>query len=92
MKATIESTKVIANIHINGTIVPARCWRGVTEGGTTFVAYVTRIMVPESSGIGPAFPKQDMADFDRELKETPGTELTVGGYALQGPIDLRLII
>lgn len=90
MKLTIESTKEIATI--NGK-VPARLWKGRTESGVECILFVTRILVPVHSGIGPAFSKpQDQAEFERELKEDPQAELIIGGYELRGPIDIRLII
>lgn len=43
MKATIESTGTIADV--NG--IPARVWNGRTEGGVEFLAFITRVAVPE---------------------------------------------
>ena len=88
MKITIESTAEIADV--NG--VPARVWKGRSAGGVECLLFVTRIAVPERSGIGPEFGPQDTAEFDRELREEAHTELMTGGYELRGPISLRLII
>ena len=57
MKATLESTSKI--VSVNG--VPARIWEGKTEKGTRFMAFITRVAVPEGL---------DQAEFTTELKET----------------------
>jgi hypothetical protein len=88
MRISIESTDEIADV--NG--IPARVWRGVTYGGVECLLFVTRVAVPERTGFGPEYRTQDFSEFERELKETPHTELVAGGYQIAGPISLRLIL
>ena len=85
MKANIESTDQIADV--NG--VPARIWRGRTANGVEFLAFITRLAVPTQVGIG--IGKQDLSEFERELRDTPATELIAGGYELRGPISLQFL-
>ncbi len=62
MKAQIENTSSIVDLHIAGTPVRARIWRGVTEKGIEFEMAVVRVAVPA---------KGDCSEFEKELLETP---------------------
>lgn len=57
MKATMVATDVITSI--DG--VPCRIWKGETEGGVPFVAFIHRVAVDHG---------EDTAQFERELVET----------------------
>lgn len=78
MKATIESTDQIADV--NG--LPARVWNGRTENGVEFLAFITRLAVPEG---------QDCTQFEGELRKEPHTKVVSSGLPA-GPIDLRLVL
>lgn len=60
MKVSLESTTKIVEVEINGQIVPARIWEGVTGSGVRVHAYVTRIAVD---------PDADVRQFEAELRE-----------------------
>ena len=79
MKITIENTNQIVELIANGTSIPARLWKGETEGGIEVNVLVTRIGVDAS---------EDQAAFQAELQETPTTR--VESYATIFP--LRLIL
>jgi hypothetical protein len=78
MKATIESTDLI--VDVGG--VPARVWNGRTENGVEFLAFITRLAVPEG---------QDCTQFESELREEPHSKLVSSGLPA-GQIYLRLIL
>jgi hypothetical protein len=62
MKATIESTAEIIELEApNGGRMPARVWKGKTDSGVEFTAYVTRVQV---------LATDDYRQFERELQET----------------------
>jgi hypothetical protein len=64
MKITIESTTKL--VHVNG--IPARIWKGETEGGQKVHCFITRIATPVDS---------DQDAFMAELTQTavPAPEL-----------------
>ncbi|MFL5909449.1 MAG: hypothetical protein ACJ768_02605 [Gaiellaceae bacterium] len=57
MKAALESTHVLT--RIDGQL--CRLWKGTTEGGIPFLAFVARVAVDVDD---------DSAEFDRELQAT----------------------
>jgi hypothetical protein len=61
MKVEIESTSEI--VELNG--VPARVWKGYTEGGIAVTCFVTRVAVRDN------LPPGHYEQFERELKEQP---------------------
>lgn len=60
MKITIESTKQVVTLTIDGATVPARLWEGRTESGIPVVCFVTLIRAPHD---------EDLREFERELEE-----------------------
>ena len=61
MRITIENTDQIVSVEAReGGKVPARVWRGVTEGGVECQLLVTRIAVHKEA---------DNSTFERELQE-----------------------
>lgn len=60
MKIVIESTTKMVTLIVDGSPVPARIWEGQTESGVPVYCYVTLIAAPA---------KEDLAQFERELKE-----------------------
>lgn len=60
MQVQLESTTTITELMIDGVIVPARLWQGETAAGIPVFAWITRIA---------AARKDDLAEFDRDLKE-----------------------
>jgi hypothetical protein len=63
MKITIENTDQIVTVETrDGGKVPARVWRGVTDGGVECQLLVTRIAVARGD---------DNSAFERELEECP---------------------
>jgi hypothetical protein len=78
MKITIENTDQMVTIESrDGAKVPARVWKGVTEGGVECQVLVTRIAVHRDA---------DNTAFERELSEPPTA--TIEGRAF----DLRFFI
>lgn len=73
MKIQMHSTTKI--VELNG--VPARIWKGVTEGGVECHVYVTRVSVDKEN---------DVSEFEKELQEhsAPTPEIEA--------IPLRMII
>ncbi len=79
MKITIENTDQIVSVETrDGAKVPARVWRGVTDGGVECQLLITRIAVHRDAAT---------AAFERELQEHPPSPM-------EGPraFDLRLFI
>lgn len=63
MRITIENTDQLVTIEDrSGAAVPARIWRGVTDGGVECQVLVTRIAVHKLA---------DNSAFERELTERP---------------------
>jgi hypothetical protein len=77
MKVTLESTDKIIELATPHGTVPARIWEGKTASGIEVHAYITRIAAGEG---------QDLAEFDRELRETRKPSAYVQA------IPLRLIL
>jgi hypothetical protein len=77
MKVTLESTDKIVELELNGNVVPARVWEGVTEHGIGCHAFITRIAVREGD---------NAAEFEKDLQEhrKPSPE--------NAAIPLRLIL
>jgi hypothetical protein len=85
MKITIESTAHLVDINRHqgdGPAVPARVWQGQTEGGIPIYAFVTRIAVRAD---------QDLAQFERELVETPPMQSDLRDLFPRG-IPARLVL
>ena len=79
MRITLDSTKVVTDIQINGVDVPARLWEGHTEDGVPVHAYITRVS-PQTDD------PEATAQFSRELRETARPSVTMGA------IPLRMIL
>jgi len=63
VKITIENTDQIVTVQTrDGSTIPARVWRGTTEGGVECQLLVTRIAVHKDA---------DNSAFERELQEHP---------------------
>jgi hypothetical protein len=77
MTITITSTTSLAELKINGALVPARIWEGKTDSGIPVHCYITRIAVHNS---------QDQSQFERELEEQKQPSFEVAA------IPLRLIL
>lgn len=77
VKVTLESTDKIIELATPQGMVPARIWEGMTESGIQVHAYITRIAAGEG---------QDLAEFERELRETRKPSADVQA------IPLRLIL
>lgn len=77
MKVTLENTDKLVELVVNGAVVPARIWEGVTANGIQCHAYITRIAVHDDD---------DAAEFERDLKEQrkPTAQLAA--------IPLRLVL
>lgn len=65
MKASIESTDIITTL--DG--VPARVWRGVTEAGVPFVAFIHRVSVEVD---------EDATEFEQLVAQAQPRELSLG--------------
>ena len=71
MNVTLTSTSRIVNV--NG--VDGRVWEGTTESGVAVVAVITRIAAPAGA---------DLAQFERELKETkPPSDMATTVFPLR---------
>lgn len=80
MKITIESTSEVLDIAVpGGGTVPARIWKGFTDGGVPVDCYVTRIS-PQTHD------SAHIAQFESELRScrTPSREL--------GAVSFRMIL
>jgi hypothetical protein len=77
MKVTLEPTDKIIELVTPQGMVPARIWEGATESGIEVHAYITRIAAHEG---------QDLAEFERDLKQTRKPSADVQA------ISLRLIL
>jgi hypothetical protein len=77
MRVQLESTAKLVELKIGQAWVPARVWQGHTESGIPVHVYITRIA---------AHRKEDLAEFEAELKEqsAPSPEVEA--------IPLRLIL
>lgn len=78
MRVTLESTSKV--IHIDG--VPARVWEGITDGGVSCFAFITRI-APSM----PDPPRDLCVEFERDLRECKPPSPDI-----DGAIPARLIL
>jgi hypothetical protein len=83
MKITIESSKLVATVVVDGHEVPARIWTGETEAGIPVMCYITRI-APMIYKEAPDF-EDKLDEFERDLKRQPAR-------VDMGAIPLRLIL
>jgi len=67
MKITIESTKKIVQLELDGALIPARIWQGHTDSGIPVACFITRIS-PDVLLSDPNHYELT-AQFDRELIE-----------------------
>lgn len=80
MRVTIESTEQIVEIVPPGEAqgaVPARVWIGKTESGIPVQVLVTRVAVDKDQ------PPEVIAQFERELQETPAPRPDVMAWPLR---------
>jgi len=50
MRVIVEPTEELANIKVNGALVPARVWKGQTESGIEIEMFVLSI-IPETKKV-----------------------------------------
>lgn len=80
MRITIENTDQMVTVETrDGGKIPARVWRGVTDGGVECQVLVTRIAVHRDA---------DNTSFERELQEfTPAKMEGQRAYDLRFFVD-----
>lgn len=79
MRIMIENTDQIVSVETkNGSKVPARVWRGVTDGGVECQVLVTRVAIHRDA---------DNSALERELQEHPPAKME-----RPRAYDLRLFI